>query len=93
MYAAGALSRLLALNKQLWKCPEVKSRASQLLSDIRQGIRTYGVVAAGDGTRVYAYEVCQVCACVLCMLVLTLLYMLVWGMLNNSTAALVLTSG
>jgi meiotically up-regulated gene 157 (Mug157) protein len=57
MYAAGALSRLLQLNKRLWKCPEVKARASQLLSDIRQGIQTYGVMAAADGTRVYAYEV------------------------------------
>lgn len=57
MYAAGALSRLLALNKRLWKCPEVKARASQLLADIRQGIRAHGIVAAADGTRVYAYEV------------------------------------
>jgi meiotically up-regulated gene 157 (Mug157) protein len=57
MYAAGALSRLLALNKRLWKCPEVKARSTQLLTDIRQGIREYGVVTAGDGTRVYAYEV------------------------------------
>lgn len=66
MYAAGALSRLLALNKRLWKCPEVKARASQLLADIRQGIRAHGIVAAADGTRVYAYEVCvhaQMCAC------------------------------
>jgi meiotically up-regulated gene 157 (Mug157) protein len=57
MYAAGALSRLLALNKRLWKCPEVKARSTQLLADIRQGIREHGVVTAGDGTRVYAYEV------------------------------------
>ena len=57
MYAAGALNRLLQLNRKLWKSPDIKTLAEDLLTTIKAGLKRYAVVISPNGQKVYAYEV------------------------------------
>lgn len=56
MYAAVALKRLAALNDDVWKHPDIHTRAKAMADAIRHGITTHGIVI-NKGQRVYAYEV------------------------------------
>ena len=59
IYVAGALSRLLILNEDVWHDPYISKTAGKLYEDISDGIRKHGVVPSPDdgARRIYAYEV------------------------------------
>lgn len=47
MYAAGALERALAINRQVWRNQAFESKASKLLADIKAGGWVHGQVVLG----------------------------------------------
>lgn len=57
IYAAGALQRIIALNRAVWDMQSIHNKARGLLTDITKGINTHGIVEAEPGIKVYAYEV------------------------------------
>jgi meiotically up-regulated gene 157 (Mug157) protein len=57
IYAAGALERVLELNKRIWRNKDLETRSLKLLQGIESGIREYGIVKAENGVKIYAYEV------------------------------------
>ena len=58
MYAAGALERALELNKAIWRSDSFAAISSKLLSEVKLGIETWGIVPSKNGgPKVYAYEV------------------------------------
>ena len=57
MYAAGALTRLLALNDKVWQNSEIGRLATDIKSTISSGLAKYATTdVSGDG-KVYVYEV------------------------------------
>jgi uncharacterized protein len=57
IYAAGALERVLELNKRIWKNKDLKERTEILLQGIESGIQKFGVIEVDNGIQIYAYEV------------------------------------
>lgn len=58
IFAAGSLERILVLNQRIWKSQVLHEKATKLLHDIEDGIRTYGIVKTEDTHQlIYAYEV------------------------------------
>lgn len=55
MYAAGALERVIALNRDVWRDASLEARARKLADDVRAGIEKFGVVSGSQPY--YAYEV------------------------------------
>lgn len=57
IYAAGALERVLELNKRVWKDKNLETGSQKLLHGIETGINEYGIVEVENGVKIYAYEV------------------------------------
>jgi len=57
IYAAGALERVLELNKRVWRKDNLATRTQELLGGIESGINEFGVVEVENGVKIYAYEV------------------------------------
>jgi meiotically up-regulated gene 157 (Mug157) protein len=48
MYVAGALQRVLELNRAVWQSEEFEKMASSLLKEVVSGIETFGIVQSTD---------------------------------------------
>jgi meiotically up-regulated gene 157 (Mug157) protein len=57
IHAAAALQRTLILNDRIWHSEDLKLKASKLLTEIENGINTFGIVKGKSGEPMYAYEV------------------------------------
>ena len=61
IHAAAGLERVLELNQDIWKDPDLQTTTEKLLEGIVQGIRNHGIVDVkqddGSYMSVYAYEV------------------------------------